>query len=169
MKIVQLVRLLPLAAAAFASVATSSMVEPVPEPNTCQASPGAVAVVDTLELTHVVDSNELGPIVATYADGDAAVVRYDYDQPVLVVGLTLTGDAVLECLPQTTVVSSDGSELAREERPLLTYTYDNNNADGERHTGDLELPLGSVPATGEPIDVTVVVGDVTTTVHLIAP
>jgi hypothetical protein len=147
-----LLRLLPLAAAGLASVATSLPVEPAPvtcEPTDLSLSPAG------LELGPSETSDEPDRFFA-WDDGDPVDILEDGDdEPLLVYRLRAVGEGLPECVSQLVIVTdAQGVELGRQDAPLLTES--NGSA---RLSQDTPLWLARKPGDGEALVLTVTVGD----------
>jgi hypothetical protein len=152
-------RLLPLALAALASVATSAPVDP-PEPEVCDQVPGA-PTIEGLELGKPYTA-EWTPFV----DGETAAFEIGgQGSPMLVVRLLVLGDGAPACLGQSTVMhNAAGEVLAEEVRAIETHEL----APGMRATDEIYLPLFFSPQSGELFTVTTSAGNMSTTVTLVA-
>jgi len=136
-----LLRLIPLAAAAFASVATSAPPVDNPEPERC-TSPDTVAA-DDLGV-----HDDYG---AELLDGDALPLTWDdvdsEEQVALMLRLSGGPFAGTPCVDETlTVTARDGEILAAEGRPLVFHA----GATGEHLDAVVYLPRLATPPFGVP-------------------
>jgi hypothetical protein len=156
--LVTVLRLLPLAAAALASVATSA--PPLPEPDTC-SSPPAELSLDLLEIGPGDDGNSA---FVPFVDGDEIpIVVGGQGSDMIVLRIRIAGEDAPACLPQTTRVLSGGVQVAGETRPLTTV----DAGDGTRVTPPIYMILGSGGGYfDDGYDVAVTVADRTVQVHL---
>ncbi len=154
-------RLVPLALAAFASVATSQVAEPLPEPDACD-SPQPGATIDMLEIG--VEAAGTAPFEA-YEDGaPVTLVIGGQGSSMVPLRIRVAGEATPACLSQTTQARAGvaGEEIGSESSPLRTYDL----GDGTRATETLYLPLYYSPQVGSTLELEVSSGGTTTTVAL---
>jgi hypothetical protein len=154
-------RLAPVAAAAFFSLATFL---PIPvEPLTC----------DPVDEPFTPAGLEVGPPATSDApdsflawkDGDPVAIQSRADDAVILYRLRVVGSALPECVRQVLIVSdASGAELGRLDAALAAEA----NGSAAQLTFDAPVQLSRWPASGETLTIEATVGETTTAVVVTA-
>jgi hypothetical protein len=154
-------RMLLLAAAALASVATSQVPADPPQNDTCE-QPGEPVALDLLQIGGSNDDGSFRP----YVDGDSIAIQWgDQGSAMFVIRERIDGDQVPLCLAQETRVSvPDLGVLAEETRPLY---FPEDVGGTARVSSFIYLPIATVPSAGDTVELSVTAAGLTTTVQLV--
>lgn len=162
MRLANMLRGLPLAAAALASVATSTN-GPAPKPVTC-TGPAAV-------YPAAIELGAFDPDAGTFTaleDGDSAPIDTDdYDTPVFMIYARIIGEQLPFCVEEHLTVYDEHGDVIGELAAALGTTEQGPAA--RTNSYELLIPLSLEPRSGSTVVVTASIGDAFLSLDLTAP